>query len=244
METTSIRAADGDCPTHICRPAGKGPWPAVILYMDGLGMGPAMFEIGERIAAEGYFVLLPDLFYRAGAYDRADAKVLFSDPDARQKWFGKISQHASPAQIERDIPAFFEFLDAQADVVRGPIGITGYCMGGRLAVITAAKHPDRIAACGAFHPGGLVSDAPDSPHKLVGSIKAKCHIAGAMEDQSFTVEQRETFAKALAEAGVTAEVIEYPAKHGWVPTDTPVYDAAQAERHYRALFELFSSTLT
>jgi carboxymethylenebutenolidase len=116
-------------------------------------------------------------------------------------------------------------------------------MGGRLALTSAATYPDRIAAAAAYHPGGLVTDAPDSPHLSFGKIKASVYVGAASEDQNFTDAQQKTVADTLAAAGVDHELELYPARHGWVPSDTPVHDPASAARHWKTLFALFARAL-
>jgi carboxymethylenebutenolidase len=116
-------------------------------------------------------------------------------------------------------------------------------MGGRMSLMAAGELGDRVAAAAAFHPGNVVTDAPDSPHLLAPKMRAKVYVAGAMEDQSFTDEQRHKLAAALAAANVDHVVEMYPARHGWVPSDTPVHDAACAERHWKATLDLFASAL-
>src|SRR5205823_3139688 len=114
----------------------------------------------------------------------------------------------------------------------GGIATTGYCMGGRMSLTAAGTYPEKIIAAAAYHPGGVVTDAPDSPHLLAPKIKARVYVGGASEDQSFTDAQRSALDEALTKAGVDHVVEKYPAKHGWVLTDTPVYDADNAERHW------------
>src|SRR3954466_7043143 len=149
-EQLSIPAAEGQCETHFFTPDGKGPWPAVILYMDGPGMRPALHEIGQRIASEGYAVLLPDLFYRTG-FRVKDTRTFFSDAAFRAEWMAKIVPTGSGPKIMADTDRFFEFFDQRADVRKGPVGITGYCMGGRLSMYAAGHFGERVAAAGSFH---------------------------------------------------------------------------------------------
>jgi len=240
----TIDTRDGHCNAHVFRPdSAAGPWPAVLVFMDGIGMRPALHDIGDRIAAHGYFVLLPDLFYRGGPYEPIKPSELFGNPEVRQAWFSKYFPALTPENVKSDVAAFLEFLGRQSDVVQPEIGTTGYCMGGRISFASAANFPDRIAAAAAYHPGGLATDAPDSPHLLSPRIKARVYVGGASEDPSFTDEQKATLEDALTRAGVDHVIETYPARHGWVPSDTPVHDAEQAERHYRTLFELLDGTL-
>jgi carboxymethylenebutenolidase len=241
--TIEIRTDDGTCPGHVFSPSGAGPWPGVLLFMDGIGMRPALRAIAERVSRAGYYVLLPDLFYRAGAYEAADPRALFSDEKIRAEWFKRMMATTNAAALVRDVPAFLAHFAAQPNVRQPKIGVAGYCMGGRMALVAAGHFPERVAAAAAFHPGNLATDAPDSPHLLAPKIKARVYVAGAIEDANFSDEQQRRLAEALAAAGVDHVVETYPARHGWVPSDTPVHDAGQAERHYRELFDLFARTL-
>jgi len=208
-------------------------------------MRPVLFPIAQRIADAGYLVLLPDLFYRAGPYDAPDAKTLFSDPAARDA-FRKIGSTATAANVMRDTGAFLDFLDAQPGVRPGRIGVTGYCMGGRFALTAAGTFPDRIGAAAAFHPGGLATDATDSPHLLVPKMRdVAIYVAGAVDDPSFPDDMKQRLDEALAAAGVEHRIETYAGmRHGWVPSDTPVHSPEGAERHFRALLDFYASTLT
>jgi carboxymethylenebutenolidase len=238
-----IETGAGTCPANVYKPAGAGPFPALLFFIDGIGMRPAMHEMGERMAAGGYYVLQPDLFWRAGAYTAPVPKELFSNPEAGKAWFGKMFQHASPANVMADMKSYVAHFDAQPDVAHGKLGITGYCMGGRLAIIAAETFPEQVAAVAAFHPGGLVTDQADSPHRAVGKIKGRVYVGGAKDDGSFPDDARAAFDKALTDAHVRHQVELYPASHGWVPSDTPIHDPAQCERHYQALFGLLEAAL-
>lgn len=234
-----IATDDGTCPAYVFQPEGKGPWPAVLFFMDGIGIRPALFEMGERMASAGYYTLLPDLFYRGGPYEPMDAKKVFADPEVRATMMKRLTGLVSIELTMRDTRAFLAHLESQPTVQPGKVGVTGYCMGGRMAVATAGHFPDRIAAAAAYHPGGLASDAPDSPHLLAPQIKAPLYIGAAMEDPSFPDEQKQRLEQALTTAGVTFQLETFPCRHGWVPSDTPVHDAAGAERHWQTLFGLF-----
>jgi len=244
MSRVEITTADGICPSYVFRPAtGSGPWPAVIMYMDGVGIRPAMLDLGVRLAKSGYFVLLPDLFYRSGPYEAMDARAVFADPELRKRLSEKFSSHISQAKVMADTGAFLDYLAAEPDVKAGGIGVAGYCMGGRMAVTAAGTYPERIVAAAAFHPSGLATDAPDSPHLLASKTKARMYVAGASEDAWFPDEMKQRFEKALTEASVEHVVETYPAKHGWVLSDTPTYDAPSCDRHWRELLALFEATL-
>ena len=243
MKTTvEITTRDGTCPAAVFRPDDQKKYPAVIVYMDGLGYGPPIEQIAERIAKHGYVVLAPDLFYRARPYERAHMSM-FADPEKRKMWFEKMMVAASTDKVMSDMEAYLGFLDKRDDIVGTKVGITGYCMGGRLALAAAGHFPDRVAVTTSYHPGNIATDAPDSPHKLADKIKAKVYVGGASEDPSFPDEQKQRLDESLTKAGVTHTIEIYPAKHGWTMTDTPVYDAACAERHFDTMFAQFDSVL-
>ncbi len=243
MEHIDIKTQAGTCPSYVYRPSGKGTWPAVLIYMDGLGIRPAMLEIGERLATYGYFVLIPDLFYRSGPYEPMDPHAVFADPAKRKVLMEKFFSYGTPANIMSDTHAFLDFLASQADLQSGGIGTTGYCMGGMMSLIAAGTYPDRIVATASYHGGRLATDSPESPHLLAPKIKSRVYIAGAIDDPSFTDDMKARLATALVDAGVDHKIETYQAKHGWVLRDTPVYDATACERHWQSLLELFNSTL-
>src|SRR5262249_29735277 len=122
-----IRTDDGICPASVFRASGSaGPWPGVIFYMDGTGIRPVLFEMAQRLANEGFLVLLPDLFYRAGPYEPVNAMTLFSDPEKRAahaKYFASIDK----TKAANDTKAFLQVLDAEADLAGQKLGATGYC---------------------------------------------------------------------------------------------------------------------
>jgi carboxymethylenebutenolidase len=243
MSKIAIKTEHGLCPGYVYRPTGNGPWPAVLVFMDGLGIRPAMLEVGERLATHGYFVLLPDLFYRSGPYEPMDPHTVFTDPEKRKVLMEKFFAHATPSNIMSDTRAFLDYLAAQPDVKPGGIGTTGYCMGGMMSRTAAGTYPDRIVATASYHGGRLATEAPESPHLLAPKIKSRVYIAGAIEDASFTDEMKARLEDALTRAGVDHTIETYQAKHGWVFRDTPVYDAAAAERHWKSLVALLDSRL-
>jgi carboxymethylenebutenolidase len=211
--------------------------------MDGLGIRPAMLEVGERLATHGYFVLLPDLFYRSGPYEPMDPHSVFTDPEKRKVLMEKFFAHATQANIMSDTRAFLDYLAAQPEVVAGGVATTGYCMGGLMSLAAAGTYPDRIIAAASYHGGRLATDASDSPHLLAPKMKARVYVAGAIEDQGFPDDMKARLEDAFTKAGVDHKIETYQAKHGWVFRDTPVYDAAASERHWQTLVALLDATL-
>lgn len=222
MNKIEIRTEDGVCPAW---EGGTGP--SVLVFMDGIGMRPAIIAVAERIAAMGYRVLIPDLFYRAGPYTAPEPAKLFTDPAVRDAFRAKIGAIANAPNIMRDTKAFLAHLP-------GKVGVTGYCMGGRLALCAAAEFPDRVAAAAAFHPGIPTIDF------ACDRITARVLVAGATDDQHFSPEAAKNL-DACLKSEHTVEI--WPYKHGWVPSDTPVHDAAGAARHDAGLAALFNATL-
>jgi len=243
MTKIDIKTRDGICPSYVYRPATGGPWPAVLVFMDGLAIRPAMLELGARLATYGYFVLLPDLFYRSGPYEPMDPHTLFSDPKQREILMTKFIALATPANIMADTRAFLDYLAVQPDVIPGGIGTTGYCMGGLMSLTAAGTYPDEILATASYHGGRLATDAPDSPHLLAPRIKSRVYIGGASDDAGFPDDMKARLEDALTTAAVDHTIETYPAKHGWVFRDTPVYDAAASERHWTTLLALLDSKL-
>jgi carboxymethylenebutenolidase len=239
----NIETRDGNCRSFRFQPAGTGPWPAVIVYMDALAIRPALLELGQRIADLGYAVLVPDLFYRSGPYEAMDPRTVFADPDGFKELREKFMVHVTMDNMMSDTAAFLDFLGAQSDVKPGPVGTVGYCMGGRFALAAAGTWPGRIAACASFHGANLATDGDDSPHRLASKIKARVFVAGATGDNSFPDEMKQRLETALDNAGVAHTVETWPAKHGWTFHDTPVYDEACFERHLQVLAQLFQATL-
>jgi carboxymethylenebutenolidase len=244
MHPIEINTRDGRCPAYVYRPSGSaGPWPAVLVYMDGLGIRPAMLEIGERLAGHGYYVLLPDLYYRSGPYAPMDPHAVFADAETRRVLTEKYFALATAANIMSDTRAFLDHLAAQPEVIAGGIATTGYCLGGFMSLSAAGTYPERIVAAASYHGGRLATDAPDSPHRLAPRIRARVYVAGAIEDASFPEDMKERLEAALTQAGVAHQIETYPARHGWVFRDTPVYDAAASERHWQTLLALLEQTL-
>jgi len=238
-----IKTRDGVCPSYVFKPKGQGPWPGVLVFMDGIGIRPAMLELGERLASQGYFVLLPDLFYRSGPYEPMNAKTLFTDPEQRKVLMEKYFSKATSANLMSDTKYFLDYLENQPEVKKGGVGTTGYCMGGLMSLTAAGTYPDRILATASYHGGRLATDDPSSPHLLASKIKSKVYIAGAIEDASFPDDMKAKLADALTKAGVDHKIETYPAKHGWVFRDTLVFDSESAERHWTSLVALFRATL-
>lgn len=239
---SQISTADGLCPVYTFTPEGAGPWPAVIIYMDAFGIRPALFGMAQRLADHGYFVLLPDMHYRFGAYGPlVPAEVFKGDYRAV---IGPMMATTGITPAARDTAAFLAWLGTHPDVAGPHVGTVGFCMGGGMALTAAGTYPDRVVAAASFHGGRLATDEPDSPHLLAPQIKAELLIAGADNDASYPPDMAERLTAALTAAGVRFHAEIYPgAAHGWMKTDFPVYDHAAAERGWAAMLDLFARNL-
>jgi carboxymethylenebutenolidase len=238
-----INTPDGTCPASVHMPEGDGPWPGVLLFPDAAGLRETKRMMADRLAGMGYVTLVPDVYHREGEWTPFDVTTLFTDPDERAR-MGSYMSKLTPERIASDSGACLDFLLARPEVAGTAAGTTGYCMGGRLSLITAAAHPDKVAASASFHGGRIaVADDPESPHLAADRIAATVYVAGAEDDDHFTPEQAQLLDTALTEAGVRHTVEFYPAKHGFAVPDNPTYDSAAEERHWKALETLYGSTL-
>jgi len=234
----AITTPDGTCDAYFVAPT-SGPAPGVLVWPDAFGLRPAFRQMGHRLAESGYSVLVVNPFYRQKKAPTAAqggktpiAEVL------------PLMQALTPAMHLSDGKTFVAWLDAQPEVDKSrKIGTTGYCMGGPIAVRTAAVASDRVGAVGTFHGAAMVTPAPDSPHRLVARTKAQYLIAVAESDDQKDPQAKVQLREALAAAKLPAEVEVYPAAHGWCPPDTQVYDAAQSERAWTRLLATFKQAL-
>ncbi|MFG3116282.1 dienelactone hydrolase family protein [Streptomyces sp. NPDC048197] len=250
---STVRGTDLDIPTRdgvvdawLAHPDDGRAHPGVLLYMDAYGLRPSLEAMAERLAGHGYTVLVPNVLYRAG---RAPVVELpdFIGAAERPELFEQLRpllHQLTPERAVRDAGGYLDWLAASPLVADGPVGTTGYCMGGVLALRTAAAHPDRIAAVASFHAGRLATDAEDSPHRLVDRITAEAYFGHADQDPSMPAEGIKALERALDTAGVRyrSEVYE-GARHGYTQTDTAAYNGAADDRHWRNLLELFGRTL-
>jgi len=211
--------------------------------MDGLGVRPVMFEMGQRLADAGYVVLLPDLFYRAGTFEPLDVKAVFASGDVRAALGPRLAS-TDNQRAAQDTAAFLDYLDGRGDVAGTRVGTTGYCMGGGISLTAAATYPDRIAAAASFHGGSLATDSELSPHLLVDKIKARVYVGAADKDNSYPPAMAARLCEALMAGSVDHRHDLYVgAAHGWTMSDFPVYDAVAAERHWHEMLGLFADRL-
>ena len=237
----SIVTPDGTADAFFATPA-KGRHAAVLVWPDILGLRDSFKDKARQLARAGYAALVVNHYYRSAKAPVLPAGASFTDPAVRGAIapFGKA---LSPATYASDGQAFVAWLDRQAQVDTGrKIGTVGHCMTGGATIRTAAAS-DRIGVAASMHGGGLVTGAPDSPHKLIGATKAALLVAIAQNDDA-----REPTAKdalrsacdAAGRAGQACEIEVYPASHGWTVADAPSYDAAQAERAFQRQLAMYA----
>jgi carboxymethylenebutenolidase len=238
-----IETPDGVADSFLAAPDDDARYPGVLFFPDAFGPRPRIEEMARHIAEQGYVVLVPHLFYRQGRAPLLDTSALM-EPEARGSLFqviGPWMRQLTPDRAMSDAGAYLDFL---ADRAAGPMGVTGYCMGGALALRTSALRPQQVAAAAAFHPARLATDAPDSPHLLADRIKAEVYVASADGDPGMPPEQQRLLDEALSDAGVRHTCEQYDgAAHGFTMADTAVYDEAATERHWESLLALFARTL-
>jgi carboxymethylenebutenolidase len=238
-ETMDINTGDGQMETFICHPERGGPYPAVFFLMDAHGIREELRDMARRLATVGYYVLLPNLYYRAG----------------RETIFGPgVSEEGSPEHtrmralrtkmtippVMRDVAAMLACVDRQDAVMPGPVGCHGYCMSGPYALAAAARYPDRIGAAASFYGTWLVSEAEESPHRSLSQVKGELYIACAEHDALAPLPMVEELQGLFKQAGVAGEIEMYPGvHHGFAFPQRWCYDKPAAERHWERLLALY-----
>ena len=238
-----VKTPDGSADAALFHPAGKGPWPAVLMWPDIMGLRPVFRQMGRRLAAQGYVVLVPNPFYRSRHAPVVDGAFDFNNAEARKTLFDYRAAMKDEG-IDKDAVAYLAFLDAQPQTAkRRKAGVQGYCMGGPLAFRTAAAVPKRIAAVGSFHGGGLVTDAPSSPHLLIPRTHAAFLVCVAQNDDAREPKTKNVLKEAFAAAHRPATVEVYPADHGWCVPGSQVYNHDAAEHAWVELTKLYKANL-
>ena len=247
-----VKTPDGVCDAAFIHPT-SGTHPGVLIWPDAFGLRPAMRDIGKRIAAEGYSVLVPNPFYRVAKAPviQDPSSFSFQNPADMAKLRPLMASVNGPGAAEKDAIAYIAFLDAQSQVAKNKkIGTQGYCMGGPLVVKTAAAVPNRVGAGASFHGGGLVTDSPDSPHLLAPKIKARMYFGVASNDDARQPDAKDKLREAFAAAKVPAEIEVYQSLHGWCVPDmpmqngSPIYNKPDAERAWAKLVALYKAALS
>ena len=239
-----IETPDGVADAALFHPQGKGAWPAVLIWPDVISLRPVFRDMARRLAAEGYVVLVPNLYYRVKRAPVVEGGFNFASPEDRAK-LTPLRASVTPEGTDRDAVAYLAFLDAQPQTDRArKAGVQGYCMGGPLAFRTAAVVPARIGAVASFHGGGLVTDQPTSPHLLLPKTRAEFLVLVADNDDKQDPTVKDRLKAAFAAAGRPARIEVYAgAAHGWTVKGSQVYNEPAAEKAWAELLALYKRVL-
>jgi carboxymethylenebutenolidase len=248
--SVEVKTPDGVCDATFIHPT-TGSHPAVLIWPDAFGLRPSMVDIGKRISAEGYSVLVPNPYYRMTKAPGIDmSNFSFQNQADMAKLRPLMGSINAAGAAERDAVAFIAFLDAQKQVnTAKKIGTQGYCMGGPLVMKTVAAVPARVGAGASFHGGGLVTDQPTSPHLLAPKMKARLYIGIAANDDQRQPDAKDKLKEAFAAANVPAEIEVYKSLHGWCVPDMPagaegpIYNKPDAEKAWAKLVALYKAAL-
>ena len=237
-----IVTRDGATSTFIVHPDRDGPHPVILFFMDAPAIREELRDMARRFATGGYYVMLPNLYYRAGVMELGP---LSPDPDhpSRKQMFDLMYGLTIPL-VMSDTEALIAFANADPAAANGPMGTVGYCMSGQFAINAAATFPDRVAAAASIYGTFLVTDAADSPHLSARKAKAELYFACAEIDQWAPLETVQALDQSLKSDDIDAEVELYPAvHHGFAFPQRPVYDKPSAERHWERLMALYRRRL-
>jgi carboxymethylenebutenolidase len=241
--TIDITTRDGAMETFLCHPERGGPHPAVLLLMDAPGVREELRDMARRLGTVGYFVLLPNLYYRAGRDTPFGPDVLTQGSAERERMRAIRTKMTIPP-VMADVASMLAVIDGDSAARSGPVGVHGYCMSGPYALAAAARFPDRIAAAASFYGTWLVSDAEESPHLSLGKITAEAYIACAEHDDLAPLPMVEKLRQLFARAGTRGEIELYlRVHHGFAFPERRVYDKPAAERHWERLIALYRRRL-
>ncbi|MFM2066955.1 MAG: hypothetical protein RLZZ584_1864 [Pseudomonadota bacterium] len=235
-----LRSADGVMNTFVVHPDEGGPHPVVLFYMDAPGKREELHDMARRIAAVGYVVVLPNLYYRRSR----DFQLKERTPEAMAVMFEHMA--TLDARTTRvDTQALLAYVDAlpQADARR--IGAVGYCMSGPFVMWAAADFPARLGCIASIHGANMATDQPDSPHRMAPRIRCESYFACAEIDRWAPPADIQALQSGLVAAGTPHRIEWYPGvEHGFVfPQRGAIYNRPAAERHWERLFSLFARTL-
>jgi carboxymethylenebutenolidase len=236
---TEIESEDGTIGTYVVRPDGEGPFPVVLFLMDAPGKRPLLHRMADRIASNGYFVMLPNLYYRTTPSFELD----FASRESFQRMV-ELMGAVGNRMVGRDAGALLAHAATDPAADTGRVGCVGYCMSGPFSVWVAAEFPDQVKAAASFYGVRLHVDATDSPHRRLGEISGELYIAAAEHDDYVPLDMIDRFEAAMQASGVRGRVERYwGTHHGFAFDDRPAYDRAADERHWTALLDLFERNL-
>lgn len=235
-EMDSLPTADGLMPAYVCRPAGAGSHAAVIVVMEAFGLNAHIKDVAERIAREGYVTIAPDLFYRFGS-----PIVPYEDVPRALGYIQKFDD----AVLMAELGVVIQHLKGQPEVRRDRIGITGFCVGGRIAFLTACRHPAAIKVAVPFYAGGIAADTPTAPIALADRIQCPVLCFFGETDKMIPMDQVRRVDETLKRLKKTAEVKVYKgAGHGFFCNDRASYDAGAAQNAWDMMRQWLTNYLT
>jgi len=238
-QTLDIATKDGAMETFICRPERGGPFPAVLFLMDAPGIREELRDMARRLGTVGYYVLLPNLYYRAGRDTIYGPDVLEEGSAERERMRAVRTRMTIPPVMD-DVEAMLGFVDSQDAAKKGPVGVHGYCMSGPYALAAAARYPGRVAGAASFYGTWLVSDAVESPHRSLGKVKGELYIACAEHDDLAPLPMVAELRGLFERAGSPGELELYAGvHHGFAFPQRWCYDKPAAERHWERLIALY-----
>lgn len=238
--TFDIATPDGALNTWSVRPEDEGPLPVVLMLMDAPGVREGLRQIGRRIAQSGYLVLLPNLYYRTTTEFVLGPTRDHPDAEANLRRMFAMVGSLSNDKVAADVGAVLAALPSLPEVRDGPIGLVGYCMSGAFVTVAAARHAGRIACFASYYGTRLITDRPDSPHRLLADIAAEGYYAFAEHDSYVPLDQVAAFEKLLAGAPFPSRCeIEPGTQHGYAFSDRGHHHEAACEKHYERMLALF-----
>ena len=245
-QTIDIPTKDGATTTFIVHPERDGPHPIVLFFMDAPAIREELRDMARRIATAGYYVMLPNLYYRKGVMELADIKPPPVDEKAWRAQMFELMGSLTIPMIMDDGDALLTYADRDAAAGKGPIATLGYCMSGQYAINFAARYPDRVGAAASIYGVQLVTDKADSPHLAAQTAKGELYFACAEHDSYAPLEMVEALDQSVKANKVNAEVELYAGvHHGFAfPQRGAVYDKPAAERHWERLFSLWKRKLS
>lgn len=242
-EVVRLQTMSGSMETFLCRPERDGPFPAVLFLMDAPGVREELHDMARRLASVGYFVVLPNLYYRAGADTKFGPDVLDPGADEYTRMRAIRTKMTIPPVME-DIASMIAYLDDHEEAAVGQIACHGYCMSGPYALAAAARFPDRIGAAASIYGTWLVSDAEESPHLSFDRVKGELYISCAEYDDLAPPEMVGELSRCFEDSGVAGELeIQAGVHHGFAFPTRWCYDQPAAERHWERLLSLYRRNL-
>lgn len=232
----------GATTTFIVHPDRGGPHPLVIFYMDAPAIREELRDMARRFATSGYYVMLPNLYYRAGEMELGPINPDPNHP-SRKKMF-ELMNGLSIDMVMDDTDAMLAFAEADPAASTAKVGLVGYCMSGQFVVNAAARHPDKVKAGASIYGTYLVTDKPNSPHVMARQAGGELYFACAEIDVWAPAEMVAALDQSLKADKINAEVEVYTAvHHGFAFPQRPAYDKASAEKHWERVLALFRRNL-